>query len=421
MAFIAWTRSTPIRLDAGRLSWLASASLASVTRPRESTMAAAIRLHMPAFDEELGRGRHGAAGPVRHEPVTHKANSFNDRNPCSSRCLTGLPQALGDGLCGVGIHRSQLAKTLQGQPPEPFRMALPPGHGCVIASQRRQQRQVHAGRVVACGMPASCRPHRACRRRCAARIAACGSSAAGAGPAAGGALLDGRGWRRFCRARQRGEGHLRREGRWWRALAPIAALARRWPRAWRPVWARCGLTGAAGGVGTGGAAAVEAAPAVRTGCAVWPAAAAFIRLHRGWHDGRRRGGLDGRRHGWGGAGGASGAMSPERQSRSAARARCGIVGIGLAEGGVLACSPLGQDAALVGSRMQGADDEDDPAGHAKHPAQQDQRQAVGAGRKDVGSVSSLGPDEIAAAAGQSGPHEELQNAQQHQRHPSLAV
>jgi hypothetical protein len=69
LACVACKRSTPTGLDAGRLSWFASVSLASVTRPLVSTIAAGTWPQMPEFVRSSVLGAMAHRGHVRSRHV----------------------------------------------------------------------------------------------------------------------------------------------------------------------------------------------------------------------------------------------------------------------------------------------------------------------------------------------------------------
>lgn len=169
-----------------------------------------------------------------------------------------------------------------------------------------------------------------------------------------------------------------------------------------------------------------------------------LRLNGGWSCGRRgRRGLGRRRNGHqrrnrnrrrrlNGGGCGLRRWSGCRRGRSRGRGnggiapvagggagRCGIIGFRVAEGGVLAGGLFRGGAARVGARMDGADQEDDPGQKTKDSKQEHVGKAGWTGREDVRGGLPLGPDEDPPTACQPGPQQELQNTEQHLRHPKM--
>jgi hypothetical protein len=93
------------------------------------------------------------------------------------------------------------------------------------------------------------------------------------------------------------------------------------------------------------------------------------------------------------------------------RARAfGIVGFCLTEGGVIAGRFFSGGAFLIGTRVHGADEEDDARRDAENAEQKQQRQTFRPGRENVQRARALCPGEIAPASAQRGAKQKLKNA-----------
>lgn len=99
----------------------------------------------------------------------------------------------------------------------------------------------------------------------------------------------------------------------------------------------------------------------------------------------------------------------------------GVIAVGFLQRGFIACGSGFACAALVGSRVKGADEKDNAAGDADHASEEQERQARRTRRQQTACSVTLDPGEIASAADKGSAKDELKTTPHHSRHPRQAA